>query len=201
MAIEFHVWVKIGPGAMSWARLLRPILEDLIEVEQIEPSAQFHLRPNKFAGRHAEQLMSMLSTSSDQFRLHIVILDNTDVFYGKLNGEYRLSVCIADKILLANSIARVVGNSRLLIFDLIHPETAPVTNFQAVKEELKYAARIRRSKIEIVDFTRLEFEGLSHCPVTSTRHMCDECSRLTRGAIRDSIETITNFTQVFASED
>ncbi len=93
----------------------------------------------------------------------MIVLTNNDIFYGRYNGTNRISGCLPDKLLLANSISKVYCNTRLLILDLINPDTAAMARFDEVKAEVKDVTRITRSKARLADFIQISINDVDHC--------------------------------------
>jgi hypothetical protein len=202
MAIELHLWVKSNPAAGSWVQLVHSLIVNLAnEHDFIIQRAAVHFRPSKFCGKDAARLMKAISINAGINKLHVLVLTNDDVSYGKINNQYRISYCLADKVMLANSISRVIGNSRILVLDLLNPATAPVAKFEAIKSEIVNSTLISRSNAYVADFTQLNHDGSDHCVNSSSRHMCQPCIDLSRRYLQEVIYTMITTVRASAIED
>lgn len=201
MLLDVHLWIGTGNQAQAWVDLMDKVIVQLaIEFDAPVQHLVVHTRTTPFGGRNAQQLFQDLFTVRSTFRLHVLVLTNRDIFYGRYNGANCISGCLADKILLANAISKVIGNSRILILDLINPDTAALARFDEAKAEIKDSTRVTRSKARLADFIQISINDADHCQENATRHMCEKCVTFVEDSMRESFFIIHNTIQVFGSE-
>ena len=202
MAIELHVWTKAGSTARSWGQIIRPILTDICHQKDIIIArASLHIRPKQLHGKETEKLIKIISEKTIINQFHILILTNCDVICETVNGQKRVSLCLADKIMLMNSISRLNKNSRIIILDLINPLTAPSMQYDLVKQEIIHASTITRSRVDIADFTWLNSYNVDHCLDSNTRHMCSDCVNFTEKHLTNTLESLKTSVQICEAEE
>ena len=201
MAIEIHVWTKAGSTAQSWGQIIRPILTDIcLQKDIIITKAELHIRRNRLHGKETEKLIQHISKTSVINQLHILILTNCDVICEPDNDELKVSLCLADKIMFMNSILRLKNSSRIIVLDLINPLTAPSLQYDLVKQEIIYLSTIRRSRVDVADFTWLDSYGIDHCQDSNTRHMCVDCVNFVEKNLITTLESLKTSVRTFVAE-
>jgi hypothetical protein len=178
MTLQIFIWLKNSSALESWIKAFQKSFNDIFASLQVErQTVLIHTRQNRFSQHEVQKVIKFLTSKSDnKFSIHIIVLDNYDILNITRDGSITLSPCIVDKLLLLDSISRVLGNSRLVILDAISPEGVLRQRLEQIKEEICYVSNVLRSRTTIINFYQLDgIDGRNHCVCDEERHTCDQC--------------------------